>query len=166
MGIGPAFAIPEVVKSAGLKLGDDNLFEIIEDYEDPFDVFEENGGNSRAPPLVRVENMFEEVQSKLPGAAKFLLCLLPERTNCDLYDPWKKKLADFGIVTQCIALVRVNDQYLTNVLLNINAKIETGDDEDDEDEEGPFDLSKTKEMRLVPSDPNQCHVQSWEIRSF
>ncbi|XP_074285545.1 protein argonaute 4-like [Silene latifolia] len=93
-------------------------------YEDPFDVFEENGGNRRAPPLVRVEKMFEDVQSKLPGAPKFLLCLLPERKNCDLYGPWKKKcLADFGIVTQCIAPVRVNDQYLTNVLLKINAKL-------------------------------------------
>ena len=38
--------------------------------------------------------------------------------------PWKKKnLAEFGIVTQCIAPTRVNDQYLTNVLLKINAKV-------------------------------------------
>ncbi|KAK9677936.1 hypothetical protein RND81_11G176900 [Saponaria officinalis] len=92
--------------------------------EDPFDIFEESPQNRRAPPLVRVEKLFEEVQSKLPGAPKFLLCLLPERKNCDLYGPWKKKcLADFGIVTQCIAPMRVNDQYLTNVLLKINAKL-------------------------------------------
>ena len=38
--------------------------------------------------------------------------------------PWKKKcLAEFGIVTQCVAPTRVNDQYLTNVLLKINAKV-------------------------------------------
>jgi len=38
--------------------------------------------------------------------------------------PWKKKnLAEVGIVTQCIAPTRVNDQYLTNVLLKINAKV-------------------------------------------
>lgn len=38
--------------------------------------------------------------------------------------PWKKKcLAEYGIVTQCIAPMRVNDQYLTNVLLKINAKV-------------------------------------------
>ena len=38
--------------------------------------------------------------------------------------PWKKKnLADFGIVTQCMAPTRVNDQYLTNCLLKINAKV-------------------------------------------
>ncbi|MED6176340.1 Protein argonaute 4A, partial [Stylosanthes scabra] len=47
-----------------------------------------------------------------------------ERKNSELYGPWKKKnLADFGIVTQCIAPTRVNDQYLTNVLLKINAKL-------------------------------------------
>ncbi|KAJ8443848.1 hypothetical protein Cgig2_010312 [Carnegiea gigantea] len=34
---------------------------------------------------VRVEKMFDDVQSKLPGPPKFLLCLLPERKNCDLY---------------------------------------------------------------------------------
>ncbi|KAL2316931.1 hypothetical protein Fmac_030807 [Flemingia macrophylla] len=92
--------------------------------EQPFDVFEESGQFRRAPPLVRVEKMFELIQSKLPGAPQFLLCLLPERKNSDLYGPWKKKnLADFGIVTQCIAPTRVNDQYLTNVLLKINAKL-------------------------------------------
>ncbi|KAF1868682.1 hypothetical protein Lal_00036120 [Lupinus albus] len=92
--------------------------------EDPFDVFEENAQFRRAPPVVRVEKMFEHMMSKLPGAPKFLLCLLPERKNSDLYGPWKKKnLADFGIVTQCIAPTKVNDQYLTNVLLKINAKL-------------------------------------------
>ncbi|KAI4308285.1 hypothetical protein L6164_031375 [Bauhinia variegata] len=92
--------------------------------EQPFDVFEENPQFRRAPPLVRVEKMFEEIQSKLPGAPQFLLCLLPERKNCDLYGPWKKKnLAEFGIVTQCLAPTRINDQYLTNLLLKINAKL-------------------------------------------
>ncbi|KAF7831507.1 protein argonaute 4-like [Senna tora] len=92
--------------------------------EDPFDVFEENPQFRRAPPVVRVEKMFEEIQSKLPGPPKFLLCLLPERKNSDLYGPWKRKnLAEFGVVTQCIAPTRVNDQYLTNVLLKINAKL-------------------------------------------
>ncbi|KAJ4842473.1 Protein argonaute-4 [Turnera subulata] len=92
--------------------------------EPPFDVFEENPQFRRAPPVVRVEKMFEEIQSKLPGAPKFLLCLLPERKNCDLYGPWKRKnLAEYGIVTQCMSPQRVNDQYLTNVLLKINAKL-------------------------------------------
>ncbi|GFP93339.1 protein argonaute 4 [Phtheirospermum japonicum] len=33
----------------------------------------------RAPPMVRVDKMFEEVQSELPRPPEFLLCLLPER---------------------------------------------------------------------------------------
>ncbi|XP_015873346.2 protein argonaute 4 [Ziziphus jujuba] len=91
---------------------------------DPFDAFEESPQNRRAPPMVRVERMFDEIQSKLPGQPQFLLCLLPERKNSELYGPWKKKnLSEFGIVTQCIAPTRVNDQYLTNVLLKINAKL-------------------------------------------
>ncbi|CAL5360911.1 unnamed protein product [Camellia sinensis] len=42
-----------------------------------------------APPLVRVEKMFEDIQSKLLGAPQFLLYLLPERKSSDLYGPWK-----------------------------------------------------------------------------
>lgn len=92
--------------------------------EDPFDVIEEDGQFRRATAIVRVEKMFDLIQSKLPGAPYFILCLLPERKNSDLYGPWKRKnLAEFGIVTQCIAPQRVNDQYLTNVLLKINAKL-------------------------------------------
>jgi hypothetical protein len=33
----------------------------------------------------RVEKMFEDIQSKLLGGPKFLLCLLFERKNADLY---------------------------------------------------------------------------------
>lgn len=51
----------------------------------PFDVFEEAPQNRRSPPVVRVEKMFEDIQSKLPGQPQFLLCLLPERKNSDLY---------------------------------------------------------------------------------
>ncbi|CAN8247031.1 unnamed protein product [Cochlearia groenlandica] len=94
-------------------------------FDDPFDVFEESHNMRRAPALVRVEKMFEEIQSKLPGAPQFILCLLPERKNCDLYGPWKKKnLTEYGIVTQCMAPIRQpNDQYITNCLLKINAKL-------------------------------------------
>ncbi|GMI81835.1 OVEREXPRESSOR OF CATIONIC PEROXIDASE 11, ARGONAUTE 4 [Hibiscus trionum] len=92
---------------------------------EPFDIFSEMGQNRRLPPVARVEKMFEMIQSKLPGAPQFLLCLLPDRKNSDLYGPWKKKnLSEFGIVTQCMAPTnRVNDQYLTNLLLKINAKL-------------------------------------------
>ncbi|CAA7061156.1 unnamed protein product [Microthlaspi erraticum] len=93
--------------------------------EPPFkDVFDENPEFRRAPATIRVEKMFELIQSKLPGKPLFLLCILAERKNSDVYGPWKKKnLSDLGIVTQCIAPTRVNDQYLTNVLLKINAKL-------------------------------------------
>ncbi|KAL3636893.1 Protein argonaute-4 [Castilleja foliolosa] len=92
--------------------------------EDPLDVFEESPQFRRAPPNVRVDNMYEHIESKLPDHPKFLLCLLPERKNCELYGPWKRKnLSEFGVVTQCLTPVRVNDQYLTNVLLKINAKL-------------------------------------------
>ncbi|XP_057429449.1 protein argonaute 4-like [Lotus japonicus] len=92
--------------------------------DQPFDVFAESPQFRRAPPMVRVEKMFEDIQSKLPGAPQFLLCLLPDRKNCEIYGPWKKKnLADFGIVNQCMCPLRVNDQYLTNIMLKINAKL-------------------------------------------
>lgn len=91
---------------------------------EPFDVFEESPSLRRAPVSRRVDDMFEQIKSKLPGAPKFLLCLLPERKNCEVYGPWKRKcLAEFGIVTQCLAPQRVNDQYLLNLLLKINAKL-------------------------------------------
>lgn len=42
--------------------------------------------------------------------------------------PWKRRnLVLFGIVTQCIAPTRLNDQYITNVLLKINAKVKNQD---------------------------------------
>ncbi|BAT92389.1 hypothetical protein VIGAN_07109500 [Vigna angularis var. angularis] len=91
--------------------------------EQPFDVFEEDFHNTLFSPLVRVEKMLQLLQYELPGVLEFLFCLLPER-NYELYGPWKKRnLADFGVVTQCIVSQRVNDQYLTNVLLKINAKL-------------------------------------------
>ncbi|XP_077241476.1 protein argonaute 4B-like [Tasmannia lanceolata] len=91
----------------------------------PFDVFEESPQMRRAPPTVRVEQMFEQIQSKLPGAPQFILCMIPDRKNSDIYGPWKKKnLSDFGVVTQCLAAPsKINDMYLTNVLLKINAKM-------------------------------------------
>lgn len=48
-------------------------------------MFQETNPNRRCSPVVRVEKMFEDIQSKLPGAPQFLLCLLPDRKNSDLY---------------------------------------------------------------------------------
>ncbi|KAD7478368.1 hypothetical protein E3N88_01504 [Mikania micrantha] len=92
--------------------------------DEPYSVIEENHQCRRNPAPVRVEKMFEAIKQNLPGPPLFLLCILPERKNSDIYGPWKRKcLVDFGIVTQCIAPTRINDQYLTNLLLKINAKM-------------------------------------------
>ncbi|KDP30816.1 hypothetical protein JCGZ_13759 [Jatropha curcas] len=92
--------------------------------ERPHTLIEEDPQTRRASPFARVERMFEQIRDKLPGSPQFILCVLPERKNSDIYGPWKKKcLSDFGIVTQCISPTRINDQYLTNVLLKINSKL-------------------------------------------
>jgi eukaryotic translation initiation factor 2C len=53
--------------------------------DEPFEVFEESPSMRRAPVSRRVDDMFEQIKSKLPGAPRFLLCLLPERKNCEVY---------------------------------------------------------------------------------
>ncbi|XP_015946716.1 protein argonaute 4A-like [Arachis duranensis] len=90
----------------------------------PYQVFEEDGRSRRDPAPLRVERMYQLVKSKLPGPPQLLLCILPERKNSDIYGPWKRRsLADEGVATQCIAPTKINDQYITNVLLKINAKL-------------------------------------------
>lgn len=92
--------------------------------ERPFTLIEEDAQSRKSSPVARVEKMFEHIKAKLPGPPDFILCVLPERKNSEIYGPWKKKsLSDFGIVTQCISPAKVNDQYLTNVLLKINTKL-------------------------------------------
>ncbi|CAN0897082.1 Protein argonaute 16, partial [Linum grandiflorum] len=94
--------------------------------ESPKFLIEESPRFRRSSPLARVDDMFKQVREKLPGTKPaFILCVLPQKKNSDIYGPWKKKcLSDFGIVTQCIAPPRmIKDQYLTNVLLKINAKL-------------------------------------------
>ncbi|CAM0907115.1 unnamed protein product [Alopecurus aequalis] len=123
--------------------------------DDPYAIIEEIPSMRRAPVSVRVDDMFAQIKKKLPGAPRFLLCLLPESKNSEVYGwfmfltfiicyhflstitcsrmhninlllpgPWKRKcLVEFGIVTQCLAPTRVNDQYLNNVLLKINVKL-------------------------------------------
>ena len=62
-----------------------SLYLILQTVKDPFDVFEENGHVRRAPAPKRVDDMFEQVKTKLPGAPSFLLCILAERKNSDVY---------------------------------------------------------------------------------
>ncbi|KAK6919302.1 Argonaute, linker 1 domain [Dillenia turbinata] len=76
-----------------------------------------------ASPVLRVEKMFERLERYL-DTLEFILCILPERKNSDIYGPWKKRcLCDYGIITQCVASSKINDRYLTNLLLKINAKL-------------------------------------------
>ncbi|GAY33391.1 hypothetical protein CUMW_007060 [Citrus unshiu] len=90
----------------------------------PLDVFEENPQFRRAPAPVRVDRMFEQMKQKFEKRPCFLLCLLPDRKDSDLYGSWKRKtLSEFGIFNQCLAPTKVNEQYLMNVLLKINAKL-------------------------------------------
>ena len=62
-----------------------SLYLILQTVDEPFAVFEENGQVRRAPAPKRVDDMFDQVKTKLPGAPKFLLCVLAERKNSDVY---------------------------------------------------------------------------------
>lgn len=125
---------------------------MLQQIDGPYTLIDEDPQSRRAPPIARVEKMFERIRDKLPGPPNFILCVLSERKNSDIYGmvspystipfftmsvtfftillslslgPWKKKCltGEFGIVTQCISPFKVNDQYLTNVLLKINVKV-------------------------------------------
>ncbi|XP_047059188.1 protein argonaute 4A-like [Lolium rigidum] len=87
-------------------------------------IIEEGGDMKRERPAKRVEAMFKQIQDISNQKPAFLLCLLPEK-NCDIYGPWKREcLAEHGIFTQCLVPpANIKDQYLTNVLLKINAKL-------------------------------------------
>lgn len=53
--------------------------------ERPFTLIEEDQQTRRGNPVVRVERMFELITEKLPGPPQFILCVLPERKNSDIY---------------------------------------------------------------------------------
>ncbi|KAM0005101.1 putative post-transcriptional gene silencing PAZ-Argonaute family [Helianthus debilis subsp. tardiflorus] len=92
--------------------------------EEPHSVIQEDRQSSRKPAPARVELMFEAIKRTLPGRPRFLLCILPERKNPEIYGPWKRRcLVEDGIVTQCMAPARVTDAYLASLLLKINAKM-------------------------------------------
>nr|XP_025885826.1 protein argonaute 4A-like [Solanum lycopersicum] len=90
----------------------------------PSFVFEENAKHKKKPGSVRVNKMFEQIIPKFrKDPPRFLLCFLPAKFS-NLYGPWKKKcLMTFGIRNQCIAKNKVDETYLANVMLKINAKL-------------------------------------------
>ncbi|VVB16920.1 unnamed protein product [Arabis nemorensis] len=75
-------------------------------------VFEENPQFKYALGSVRVEKMFEQIKSILPEPPRFFLCILSERKNSDAY-----------VNVLLLPQNQKNDQYLTHVLLKINAKL-------------------------------------------
>ncbi|XP_010509947.1 PREDICTED: protein argonaute 6-like [Camelina sativa] len=90
----------------------------------PFALVEEDPQYKKAGPVERVEKVIAKMKLKFPEPPHFILCVLPERKTSDIYGPWKKIcLTEEGIHTQCICPTKINDQYLTNVLLKINSKL-------------------------------------------
>ncbi|KAL2971795.1 hypothetical protein AAZX31_15G217400 [Glycine max] len=107
-----------------LSLIEGRVLETPKNIERPYTLIEEEPQLRKSNPVARVERMFDLLASKLNREPKLILCVLPERKHCDIYGPWKKKcLSEIGVVTQCIAPVKITDQYLTNVLLKINSKL-------------------------------------------
>lgn len=60
-------------------------FPVCQHFERPYTLIEEDPQYRRAGAVVRVEQMFEEIIARLPGHPDFLLCVLPERKNSELY---------------------------------------------------------------------------------
>ncbi|GFP88430.1 protein argonaute 4a [Phtheirospermum japonicum] len=91
----------------------------------PLCVIEENPKNKKKPPSVRVNMMFEQMHSKFrKKPPQFILCLLADKKYTELYGPWKRKtIIEFGILDQCIANSKIDEYYLLNILLKINAKL-------------------------------------------
>ncbi|XP_047342707.1 protein argonaute 16-like [Impatiens glandulifera] len=90
----------------------------------PIALIYEDEASKRLNPFIRVEKMFDLIMAKTPSDIQFILCVIPDRKTSELYGPWKRKcLCAFGIPNQCIAPVKMNDQYLSNVLLKINTKV-------------------------------------------
>ena len=60
-------------------------FMFIQHIERPFTLIEEDAQSRRAGPVARVEKMFEQIMARLPGPPQFLLCVLAEKKNSDIY---------------------------------------------------------------------------------
>jgi hypothetical protein len=57
----------------------------VQHIERPYTLIEEDAQSRNASPVVRVEKMFEHIKAKLPGPPEFILCVLPERKNSEIY---------------------------------------------------------------------------------
>ncbi|KAL6559349.1 hypothetical protein OROGR_004466 [Orobanche gracilis] len=91
----------------------------------PSCVLEENPKHRKKPPSLRVEMMFQQIFSRFRNnPPQFILCLLADKKFSDLYGPWKRKtIIEFGILDQCISSSKIDEHYIMNILLKINAKL-------------------------------------------
>ena len=62
-----------------------NWFYYVQHIDRPHTLIEEDPQHRRSSPVVRVDRMFENILAKLPGPPQFLLCVLPERKNSEIY---------------------------------------------------------------------------------
>ncbi|XP_024534133.1 protein argonaute 4A isoform X3 [Selaginella moellendorffii] len=95
--------------------------------ENPGLVLVEDPSFSEHPGWERVDMMVAKMRKNNPNPGRrpgFVLCLLPSKES-DAYAPFKRLfLTKEGIPNQCIAPQRnPNNQYLTNVVLKMNAKL-------------------------------------------
>ncbi|KAH6770557.1 Argonaute family protein [Perilla frutescens var. hirtella] len=91
----------------------------------PSCVLDENPKNRKKPASIRVDMMFQQLQSRCTQhPPKFIICLLADKKFSDLYGPWKRKtLIEFGILNQCLSSSKIDELYLINILLKINMKL-------------------------------------------
>lgn len=61
------------------------MYATMKNIERPHTLLEEDQQTRRGSPLARVERMFELIREKLPGPPQFILCVLAERKNSDVY---------------------------------------------------------------------------------
>ncbi|KAL6545221.1 hypothetical protein OROGR_009095 [Orobanche gracilis] len=94
---------------------------------EPLLILNEKPENANKPASVRVDEMIKDVFDQVEEEPLFLLCLLPENKNSQLYGPLKRKtLLEVGITTQCVATPNTSEappNYIRNMLLKINAKL-------------------------------------------
>ena len=61
------------------------LYIYLQHIERPITLIEEDQHSRRASPVDRVENMFEQMMAKMSDAPMFILCVLPEKKNSNIY---------------------------------------------------------------------------------
>ena len=74
----------------------------MQNIERPYTLIEEEPQLRRSSPVARVEKMFERLTSKLTREPKLILCVLPERKNCDIYGMSSSKFSRVSFTFICL----------------------------------------------------------------